>query len=132
MRILATLAMSLLAACGAKPGHAGAAQPQSSEPPIPTSFTGATRTWFVNGQSVDNCTVVDIVTCPDGGDIESCSAHKLTSYPCPPEGMWESSPWHIYLVDGTCWLHGEPTPQCEGGSGDDCKPTVTRKVACPV
>ncbi len=132
MRIL-TLTLALagsmsMSACGGKPTTpAGPAAPTS-----PTSFAGASRTWEVNNQSVDNCSVVDVQVCPDGGDIESCATEHLRPYDCPPEGIWGSSPWHVYLLGDTCWLHGEPMPGCEPEvGGDDCKPPVTRRVDCP-
>ena len=98
-------AMSI-AACGGKP----TAPTTPAAPTSPTSFAGASRTWEVNNQSVDNCSFVDVQVCPEGGDIESCAAEHLRPYDCPPEGIWGSSPWHIYLLGDTCWLHGEPMP----------------------
>jgi hypothetical protein len=126
----------VLAGCGGTSGGAAAAaEPEPAEPAtpavdpdVPTSFEGATRTWEVTNQSEDSCTYVDVQTCPDGGDISVCDTEHLQPYPCPPEGIWGSSPWHIYDLDGTCWIHGEQTPDCDG---PQCKPPITRTVDCP-
>ncbi len=136
MACITTLATLLLAGCGGGSSGPAAAEPEAAaeasepvaDPTVPTSFGGATRTWEITNQSVGSCTYVDVLVCPDGGDIESCDTDHLEPYPCPPEGIWGSSPWHIYELDGTCWLHGETTTDCEG---PQCTVAVTRSVDCP-
>lgn len=105
------------------------AGPHAPDPAVavPTSFAAATRTWQVNAQLADLCTVVDIAVCSDG-DVTQCPSEHLSPYPCPPEGIWASAPWQIYELSGTCWLRGEEPASCAGEPG--CQP-VTREVDCP-
>lgn len=95
-------------------------------PTAPTSFDGASRTWEVNHQIDDLCTIVDAAVCPDG-DVAVCDAVKTSPYPCPAEGIAGSDPWHVYQLGDACWLHGNP-PQCDDSG---CAPAVTRAVDCP-
>ena len=116
--------MVAAAACGGQRTQGTAVVPAPA--PTPTSFEGATRTWQVNHQFDDVCTIVDTAVCADG-DVTACEAAKTAPYPCPAEGIATSAPWNVYQLGEGCWLHGEP-PQCDDHG---CAPPVTRSVVCP-
>lgn len=103
------------------------ARPVPPAPEAPTSFAAATRTWQVNAQLADACTVVDLAVCSQG-DVTECPSEQLAPYPCPPEGIWSSAPWQIHELSGVCWLYGAEPASCAGEPG--CQP-ITRKVDCP-